>query len=622
MGKEKAKKFHKKIHEKIDKEIQFQKKIELAGKNVNFLLRSEYQEKLRKVENLRKKLKLEFNALRAADLAITRQEMKAIYGTIPKELLETFNIKDIEELKAFIGISEIEEQKIYEEAVDASSSSKSEQFYKNIRKYEKQPWLKQFLIDNETDAFVYFKFLKHIPWIKVVLNKIIKKRPHLAFYFMNEYKMMPWAKELAIMALPRATKFAFRFLKHYTDQPWANEIITKAIKILPIYEYDDKILKVVIENENNPKLSKLLNPFKKKLEDIMQIGNAILYQQKLKQRELFVEKKLSRGEVIFFTRRYMSKLRKLFFKDPAFKLILKIKSEYFVPKPKNEKMLIQYRVMVCRNLYFKNIPITKNNILKEYQSILALRQEYAKLPLFKDKNVLYIAHNEKITDEYYQHYEKHLYNTNLFGKKASIDAIRKQGGKVTLMRAKNNLASLKRKKKAILERVVNTPKLTLVFDGHGSKEALYLTGGDIVQGKPSETKDTIKITYRELAKAFMQRHIKFPKEKPPIIVLWGCYNHTFLRNFYKTLGSSFTQPIIIGGGEYNMLLHRHEKNKYGNEFFEKVLQLSKKGHVTTVGTVMRYEELGSGNSSVYIPSRKGKKPVQIAAKDMRKPPSA
>lgn len=621
MGLEKAKKFHKEIHKKIDKEIEWQKKIELAGKSVRFRLKSEYQERLRKTEDLRKKLKLEFNTLRAEDLAITEQEMEEIYGMIPKELLKMFNINNVKELKEFIGISEIKEQKIYEKAADFHSR-KSEQFFKQIRKYEKQPWLKQFLVDNGFDTFEHFKFLKHIPWIKGVLIKILKKRPSYAFYFADKYMMMPWAKELAIMALPRTIKSAFIYLKDYADQPWASEIIAKAIKKLPIYEYGNKILKVVIENENNPKFSKLLKPFKKKIKDVMHIGNTMLNQQRLKRREILHDKGYSRGGVIGLTNMHMRKLRKTLFKDPALKLILKIKPEYFVPKPKPARMLVQYRVMVARNLYFKNLPATSSNILKEYKSILTLRQKYAKIPLFKDRNVLCVANNEKITDEYYKYYEKHLYKTNLFGKKASIDAIKKQGGKVTLMRAKNNLASFKKKKKDILRSIENTTKLTVVFDGHGSREGIYLSGGDIVKGKPSETKDAIKITYQELAKAFKQRHMKFPNEKPPLIVLWGCYNHTFLRNFYRTLGSRVTQPIVIGGGEYDMVLHRDERNKYGNEFFEKVLQLSKKGHVTTIGTVMRHEEYGSGNPSVYIPSGKGKKPVQISRKDLKKLPSA
>lgn len=305
-------------------------------------------------------------------------------------------------------------------------------------------------------------------------------------------------------------------------------------------------------------------------------------------------------------------------KDPLIGNYIKIKDEWLKPLVKDKFQLEQMKLIIVRNLAYKKQEITKESALKEFERVLKLKEKYHCMKVFKGRTVIYLTHNEKWKD-----------GTDRFGKKATIDAIRTQGGKLTkdqFLKPKNTIESLKKTKEKFLNLVVNAkPPMTVFFEGHSGPNGLYFQKGQIVGGKVKDAKKYCKVTPKELSVALKKREERLRKKpyllaieekSPPILIYNGCYSQNYLRNLIKQNKEHQTTYIHVGVSEYGQYGYDDPESKTGGKFNDMALGLSRRGHITTLGTIMLNERNAGSNPSIFISS--GKAPTKQIAEKKKK----
>ncbi|MFC1655847.1 hypothetical protein ACFL3C_03195 [Patescibacteria group bacterium] len=435
------------------------------------------------------------------------------------------------------------------------------------------------------------KISKDMPkeWLRDVCIAAAKSKPEYALEYVKNLKgNVSLAEDILIIAAQAKPELAFKnFEKYMKLFPWSGDILSIAGNLLPkssnIYfstKYGKYVRKYV---KNQIVRDELLPRFKKAGE----IADVLLQKQYQSDQRRPSKKRLGKD-----------KIKDWFSSDKGLKYVLDIHPNWIIPKPSSKYILFQYIVMISRNLYVEGKKLTKKNVQLEYKRILEYRRRYAKVPLFQGRDILFVAD-----------FEKYKNGTNRFGKKATLDAIRGQGGKVDFIKPKPSIASLKQKKQDILDKIANTRKLTFLHDGHGETNELVLGK---VNGKD------VSIGYYALALAFIKRQKKFPNEKSvPIMILTSCKSSSFAKNFLRYAKSrykDFKPPIILTGSEHNLYGYSHSKSQYGDMFFENILELNKKGQTTTFGTVMRNELKGQSNPCLYIPGKSNGSVKSISSK--------
>jgi len=319
------------------------------------------------------------------------------------------------------------------------------------------------------------------------------------------------------------------------------------------------------------------------------------------------------------------------FKDPAIKNMLKIlKWKFF------ENLDMETKLILARNLYFKNKEVNEQNLQKEYKKLLENREKYKNLELFKWRNVVFTAHEENLKKEYQS---KEVWKER-FAKEDTIAAIKKQWWKIKVIHPDNTQEQLKKAKQDTLKALENTHyPMTFIFNWHGWPNEIYLSDWKYIWSKNASIKEkenTIKITVDEIAQALIKRtqnknldHNKNNIKNKDILIFESCYNHTFIRNLYNKL-NKYNQkakkkwlpivnlPITIWESEYNQLWYSNFRSKYWSDFNEKVLNLKNKNTITTIWTVLKNQDkLEDSNPSVYIPNNHNTQ-IQLWENDISK----
>ena len=301
-----------------------------------------------------------------------------------------------------------------------------------------------------------------------------------------------------------------------------------------------------------------------------------------------------------------------FLKDPAIKNIKEIL--------KQKDLLsinIETKIILVRNLYFKNKEVNSENIRIEYKEYLKNKEKYSKIRLFKWRNVIFTAHHEDLDKEY-----QTKNNKERFWRKTVINAIENQWWKVNIINPENNIEDLRNAKKDTLNALIKTSSpMTFVFNWHWWPDWIYLSDWDYIDWNKQSVKeqnDTIKISVDDIANALIERskNNELWNVEKDILIFESCYNHTFIRKLYNNLNNNNKKikescsnenivylPITIWSSEFNQNSLSNFKSKYWNDFFEKVLDLWNKKETTTIWTVIENQDkLLSSNPSVYIPS--------------------
>ncbi len=298
----------------------------------------------------------------------------------------------------------------------------------------------------------------------------------------------------------------------------------------------------------------------------------------------------------------------------------------------------QMMVMIARNLYFQNKAVTRETVMAETKRILDTRKQYADIPLFAGRNVLHIAHGEKIRESLdnqgkpysnwqYDDAEKNAGDTYRFAPIGTQKAIERQQngrGSYSLLRP-----ALREEAKVIKARVLQAirtiaPPATFLFDGHGGPDAFYLSDGQL-SGQKNVELNAVKLSVEELADAFAERAQKFEQlktddpAKKDICIFKSCYSATLTRLFYQRL-QGLPKPVTLASAEYGQKGYSDWNDPLISKFSSNVMQLGRDNGVTTFADVFRQEFSGPTNPSLYIPDESGQT-MQISRNDTPSEPS-
>ncbi len=268
-------------------------------------------------------------------------------------------------------------------------------------------------------------------------------------------------------------------------------------------------------------------------------------------------------------------------------------------------------VILARNLYFQNKPITRENVIAAYHELQGVRQQYADLPIFEGRDVIQTSHMEGFF----------FYTANRFGKKAVSEGIEAQQGQGYSFQhfeaRRKNVKELARAKQGTLDAIGSASSpFTFLFHGHGSYSNIYLSGGH-VRRQHTETTDggkreksyrfsedakTFSISVDELAKALHNRNTRLKEEgksiSDDILIISACFSHDFVRFLYEELeelGSDL--PIIMCPSEYGQLSYDRPLNRFGGPMLEALAGSDR----ATIGSTYDLQRMAWHNMTVYVP---------------------
>lgn len=300
--------------------------------------------------------------------------------------------------------------------------------------------------------------------------------------------------------------------------------------------------------------------------------------------------------------------------DPALKHFEDVKREW-LPEL-SDREFVNMATFISRNLYFKEQKISDETVKEEYQRILEQREKYGELPVFYDRNILLLSHIER--------YKENGIDRDRFGQEGLVNALVKQKGdndKVFQHIEAKNYDELSKVKDSALNSIeeMGTP-FTFFMDGHGSPDAIYLSDGqasELVNSSNSqiiESDNTVKISYKELAKAIAKRSTKYGEQvKNDIYIFSGCFNYQFIRKLYKELKNlGANLPIALGASEYKQYSYSTLLSDTGSAFFDKILKVeSEKTLLKDIWQNEFIEKDYSSNPSLFILSEEDM-PAQIS----------
>jgi hypothetical protein len=145
-------------------------------------------------------------------------------------------------------------------------------------------------------------------------------------------------------------------------------------------------------------------------------------------------------------------------------------------------------------------------------------------------------------------------------------------------------ATLRQSKHDILKAIATTPPgpggFTFIFDGHGSSDSLYLSGGI-----PIVTPDRISfatngatqaISATELAQAIIERNRNYPKQSddsPDFYLFHCCFSKEFIELVADKIGGQAPVPVMMSCAEHQQFGYSAVAQEMGNTLFQEMLQL-------------------------------------------------
>ncbi len=341
------------------------------------------------------------------------------------------------------------------------------------------------------------------------------------------------------------------------------------------------------------------------------------------------------------TERYVKKLAE----DPAIKIIFELGFNKKLPellKSKNlsNRQISEHLLHVSRSLHENDIPISIDNFNLVLEKILELRtnKEVLDVSLFKNRNVLILAHNEILGQ-----FSNHDISLNFprFGvplvNKSILDQNPKSFNFFSLNKehihkmtnTKEVEFFLNQFRENFLNNISETKELTLVFNGHGSPNDLVFAFSPRDPENPYHYNENYitSINYKEISIALKKRYVENIKDQP-IIILASCFNHNFIRNLISEIKKinkeeslEIPLPVFMGNTEFmqesttyygpDYLNFRKDKSHkfanpsffmkkgYSNLFFEGLLKNKKD---TKIEDVLKIENSSfENNISIFFP---------------------
>ncbi|MCG8454972.1 MAG: hypothetical protein MI919_01740 [Holophagales bacterium] len=179
--------------------------------------------------------------------------------------------------------------------------------------------------------------------------------------------------------------------------------------------------------------------------------------------------------------------------------------------------LVEWKVMVSRNLAFRGVASSRETVLSEVQRIRQARQQHAETQLYADRTVVLAASSDTLRN-----------GDRVFGRKPARYFLEHQARRFVFLQGER---SARQSESRLLQSLLRTePRLTFVFEGHGNTRALKLGGA---------------LTVKRLAKMLADRPADLPA---PILIFDTCFAHDYARRMVGVLAqidSGAKMPILI-----------------------------------------------------------------------------
>lgn len=275
-------------------------------------------------------------------------------------------------------------------------------------------------------------------------------------------------------------------------------------------------------------------------------------------------------------------------------------------------------LQIGRSLYYQGITVLPDKKILELKIKIweKLQTSVDQEKLWEGTNVVSVHNNEKwlgLKSRFHTEEDEENLRTSIGpnGNLTSFEASRTPTAE-----------ELHQLKTDVLHKVETTPPpMRFYFSGHGGPDALYLTHGQIKDGKIDEGQfhGVNHIDSEELATAVAKRSKNFPDQldwlKTDTYMFSSCMNNQFMRNFYaKIKDQGGIAPRSIGESEYGQ--NSFTTNPMVADKHASIYGFGKTG--TTFGDVRKNERnYKYSNITIYVPNQEGQ-PQQIAKAEKHK----
>ena len=481
------------------------------------------------------------------------------------------------------------------------------------------------------------KHFSNEPWYEHSLQKILAVDEEGAIKFYREYKKYSWAFRLLETSIYIKPDLAFRYIR--TFYPHLDEeqkrIIMRDLSALSSmfirYWFLQETKNGELKGFIKPDLLNLINKSINK--DMLELEVAYLAQDRqprfdetdfrklepildkvddssvFKAIEHYGIEKMKKSDWDIIEERVM--VQHTTTDTPGFNLKMQLLHEFSDKHGGvNPIAFAQVKILIARHLV--NTQITNPlpaDIEMATKEIINKFDSVKNIPL--SGNMVLIAHSEM------------RYGKRRFGTKGLVKALEDKAGanKFVEMRPEDangnvtidSLGVAKiRTLNLLSEKIYTKDSYTIFFfDGHGGKDAFYLSDGQAIglqqkdKSKPEviESTKTIKITAEEFAQAIKNRYDNFGKEaiEKTVLVFSACFQADMIGKIAKILKKEGTpMPIAITASEFDQYGYSDYDNIYGSKFGELFVKSETVGDfiVKSFGG----KTMPDANPSVFVPS--------------------
>jgi hypothetical protein len=237
--------------------------------------------------------------------------------------------------------------------------------------------------------------------------------------------------------------------------------------------------------------------------------------------------------------------------------------------------LVECKVMIARNLYFRGLTPSAASVREEYERIQRLRNRYGEMEIFAERNVVFAASDDRTKG-----------GEAMFGRPPTVRWLGRRAESMIFLKKGEGNERPAETSARLADSLSTSENLTFVFEGHGRPNDLKFVGG---------------LSPAEVAGPLMERPSResslWVSNPWSVVIVNACQAHTYSRALLDLLRRSFPGrqlPVVIVPVEYGDDL---VKSVYNDAFFKSELRLSY-GSDTHLGALFGAMKTAT---SVYVP---------------------
>ena len=483
--------------------------------------------------------------------------------------------------------------------------------------FQNEPWAaryeQQAIEQNDFNVFNYFEHIRKYPWAEHILVKAASTSPELAVQHFEKYQEAANAFNVVKDAIPRSEGLLV------VDK------MKKMQSTMPPDRYDE--LRSLVP-KNIPFETAVLATNRKPNYGEFRKDPSLVDMEKINRRLLLPLVSHQADEVLWQRLEEWFKQQSSERVPEKMQLMRELAAQY---GDKNPLEMEEAAAYVARNLAEKNIPISDETVHAEVERIQKKRVEVGSINLFAQRVVL-VSHEEQLREKQSTQARKTV--DLRFGTSTLQERIRerqKQAAPINtpefthitpLLKKgeqyESTVQSLTEAKRKALDTIRSAPgPLTVFFDGHGWKDAFYLSDGQVRgvteqnQNESESAQEIIetdrarKIDVDELAKMLIERFHAQQAQNPAVresdisLVFSACYMQNFTRLLAKVLNEAKVPApkIMISASEFGQYSFSDFDNPFGTKFNEMIVT-----QPTIEGVIDAEHFFQDGNPSIFVPT--------------------